>query len=57
MSKKPFERRRDSDDYEDGGRKKKLSQVREDKDRKKNRNYDNAIRSKNIDRLLDFDDE
>lgn len=55
MSKKPYDRR--NDDYEDGGgKKKKLSQVREEKDRKKQRNYGNAIRSKDIDRLMDYDD-
>ncbi len=57
MSKKPFRRNRDHDGYDDENPHKKLSKVKEEKQRKKERNFDNALRSKNIDRLMDYDDE
>jgi hypothetical protein len=40
----------------DGERKQKLSRIREDKDRKGRRNLDNAIRSRNLNDLQDFED-
>lgn len=34
-----------------------LKDIRRDKQHKQYRNYDNALRSKNLDRLLSYDDE
>ena len=45
--------RRDDDD---GFRKVSFSRVKEDKARKKVRNFDNALRSKNLDVLISYDE-
>lgn len=57
MTKKTFKRSRNDNDFEDEYPQKKLSKVKEEKQRKRERNYDNDLRSKNIDKLMEYDDE
>jgi hypothetical protein len=57
VTKKTFKRSRNDNDFEDEYPQKKLSKVKEEKQRKRERNYDNDLRSKNIDKLMEYDDE
>lgn len=57
MSKKVFKKNyKDNDDFFNDGKRDRKS-VKRDRDRKKYRNFDNVIRSKDIDRLTEFDDD
>lgn len=56
MSKKK-NNRNINDRYDDEFPQKKLSKIKEEKQRKKERNFDNALRSRNVDKLMDYDDE
>jgi hypothetical protein len=42
---------------EDGMKQQSVKDLKRDRDRKKNRNFDNALRSRNIDMLSNFEDD
>lgn len=42
---------------DDGLRKPALREIKRDKDRKRSRNLDNALRSRNLDMIRDYEDE
>lgn len=42
---------------EDGMKQQSVKDIKRDRDRKKNRNFDNALRSRNVDMLSDYEDD
>lgn len=58
MTKKVIKKTRDNRFYEeDGYKKQSLNSIRQEKNKKKTKNFSALLKSKNIDRLIDMDDE
>lgn len=54
MKRKSFKKY--NDDYEDGLRNVSFSKIKQEKERKQVRNFKNALKSKNLDVLVNYDD-
>jgi hypothetical protein len=54
MKRKNFKKY--NDDYEDGLRQVSFNKVKQEKERKQVRNFRNALKSKNLDVLMNYDD-